>query len=137
MLQLTDFIIDCPDPTSLATFYSEVTGRPVKADSHQSWAGIEFGEIELAFIRVEDYRPPRWPDSQHPKQFHLDFEVDDVEAEQTRVVALGATLQQDRIGPDGYGWRVYTDPVGHPFCLCRNRGADWSSGGLAWSKGDE
>ncbi len=47
------------------------------------------------------------------------------------------TLQQDSIGPEGYGWRVYTDPVGHPFCLCRNKGAVWTDQGLTWSESDE
>ena len=42
-------------------------------------AGITFGEIDLAFQRVEDYRPPRWPDDDHPKQYHLDFEVDEID----------------------------------------------------------
>jgi predicted enzyme related to lactoylglutathione lyase len=135
MLELTDFIIDCPDAMELATFYSQVTGRPVKTGSQRDWASIEFGEIELAFIRVDDYRAPTWPMSDHPKQFHMDFEVDDVEAEQTRILALGATLQRNSIGPDGYGWRVYTDPVGHPFCLCRNKGASWTAKGLDWSAG--
>jgi predicted enzyme related to lactoylglutathione lyase len=137
MLRLTDFIIDCPDTMQLAAFYSEVTGRPVKAGSSETWAGIQFGEIELAFIQVEDYRAPRWPDSEHPKQFHLDFEVDDIEAEQSRVLSVGGTLQQDFIDPDGYGWRVYTDPIGHPFCLCRNKGAVWSGQDLTWSTSDE
>ena len=59
MLQLTDFIIDCPDTMKLASFYSEVTGRPVKGDSDENWAGIQFGEIELAFTLVDDYRAPR------------------------------------------------------------------------------
>jgi predicted enzyme related to lactoylglutathione lyase len=137
VLQLTDFIIDCPDTMRLAAFYSELTVRPVKPDSTESWAGIGFGEIELAFIRVEDYRAPQWPDSQHPKQFHLDFEVDDIQAEHTRVLALGATMQQDSIDAEGYGWRVYTDPIGHPFCLCRNRSARWTDQGLTWSEDDE
>ncbi|MGC1212462.1 MAG: VOC family protein [Micromonospora sp.] len=136
MLRLTDFIIDCPDTMALAAFYSEVTGRPVKEGSHGNWAGIRFGEIELAFIRVEDYRAPQWPDGEHPKQFHLDFEVDDIEAEQSRVLALGATLQQDSIGPDGYGWRVYTDPIGHPFCLCHNKGVTWTDQGPIWPKSE-
>ena len=136
MLRLTDFIIDCPDPMQLAEFYAEVTGRPVKAEGSDSWAGISFGEIELAFIRVDDYRAPRWPDSEHPKQFHLDFEVDDIDAEESRVLALGATLRQDSVGADGYGWRVYEDPIGHPFCLCRNRRAVWSNEGLSWSETD-
>ena len=43
MLRLTDFIIDCPDTVKLAAFYSEVTGRTVKAGSHENWAGIQFG----------------------------------------------------------------------------------------------
>lgn len=132
MLRLTDFIVDCPDTMSLAAFYAEVTGRPVKAGSDETWAGITFGDIELAFVRVDDYRAPQWPGSDHPKQFHLDFEVDDLEAEQARVLALGATLRHDAAGPDGYGWRVYTDPVGHPFCLCRNRGVTWTADGPTW-----
>ncbi|TMR90915.1 VOC family protein [Nonomuraea basaltis] len=133
MLQLTDFIIDCPDPMKLAAFYSEVTGRPIKkSHSPDNWAGIAFGAIELAFQRVENYRPPHWPDDEHPKQFHLDFEVDEIEPEQRRVIELGATLQQDVIGPDGYGWRVYTDPVGHPFCLCRNKGVTWTDQGVVF-----
>lgn len=99
MLRLTDFIIDCPDTMKLAAFYAEVTGRPIKEGSNENWAGITFGEVELAFIRVDDYRAPQWPGSEHPKQFHLDFEVDEIESEQRRVLDLGATLQQDFIAP--------------------------------------
>ncbi|TCN32747.1 putative enzyme related to lactoylglutathione lyase [Kribbella orskensis] len=133
MLQLTDFIIDCPDPMKLAAFYAAVTGHPIK-NSHDkdNWASIAFGEIELAFQRVDGYRAPHWPDDEHPKQFHLDFEVDEIEPEQRRVVELGATLQKDFIGPEGYGWRVYTDPVGHPFCLCRNKGVTWTDKGVVF-----
>jgi predicted enzyme related to lactoylglutathione lyase len=129
VLRLTDFIIDCPDALALARWYSEVTGVPVKEGSTKHWAGLRLGGIELAFTPVEDYRAPHWPDNDHPKQFHLDFEVDDIEAEQRRVVALGATLLSDHIGASGYGFRVYADPVGHPFCLCRNKGVTWTDDG--------
>ncbi|MDA1358315.1 VOC family protein [Glycomyces luteolus] len=132
MLKLTDFIIDCPDTMKLAAFYAEVTGRAVKDDSDEDWAGIAFGEIELAFQRVDEFVPPSWPTSEHPKQFHLDFEVDDIESEERRVVNLGATLLKDNIGPEGYGWRVYTDPVGHPFCLCHNKGVVWNGNEPVW-----
>jgi predicted enzyme related to lactoylglutathione lyase len=132
MLQLLGFIIDCPDPMKLAAFYSEVTGRAIMEGSSDNFAGITFGEVDLAFQRVEDYRPPRWPDDEHPKQYHLDFEVDEIEPEQRRVVKLGATLQKDFIGPEGHGWQVYTDPVGHPFCLCRHEGITWTDKGVAW-----
>ena len=129
MLRLTDFIIDCPDAMALARWYSEVTGLPVKKGSTKHWAGISLGAIELAFTPVEDYRAPQWPDSEHPKQFHVDFEVDDIEAEQARVLALGATLLQEHTDAEGFGFRVYADPVGHPFCLCRNKGVTWTDDG--------
>jgi predicted enzyme related to lactoylglutathione lyase len=132
MLQLLGFIIDCPDPMKLAGFYSEVTGRAIMEGSHDDLAGITCGEVDLTFQRVADYRPPTWPDGEHPKQYHLDFEVDEIEPEQRRVVKLGATLQKDFIGPEGYGWQVYTDPVGHPFCLCRHEGVTWTDKGVVW-----
>ncbi len=125
MLKLTDFIIDCSDPMKLAGFYAEVVGREIADGSDGEWASITYGEVELAFQRVDDYCRPSWPSNEHPKQYHLDFEVDEFEPEQRRVIKLGATLQADFIGTEGYGWQVYTDPVGHPFCLCRNRGAVW------------
>lgn len=42
------------------------------------------------------------------------------------------TLQKDFIGPEGYGWQVYTDPAGHPFCLCRHEGVTWTDKGMVW-----
>jgi predicted enzyme related to lactoylglutathione lyase len=132
MLQTVVFLIDCPDPMKLATFYSQVTGRAIVEGSGDDNAGISFGEVDLGFQRVPDYRPPRWPDSEHPKQYHLDFEVSDIEEEQDRVVGLGATLLKDCIEPDGYGWRVYADPAGHPFCLCHHEGVTWTDDGAQW-----
>ncbi|GAA1867934.1 VOC family protein [Myceligenerans crystallogenes] len=129
MLKFTDFIIDCPDPMALAAFYSGVTGQPLGARSTGDWAYLTFGDIDLAFYRVEHYRPPTWPGDEHPKQYHLDFEVDEFAPEQQRVTALGAELQREFIGPEGYGWQIYKDPVGHPFCLCRNKGYDWAGRG--------
>jgi len=58
--------------------------------------------------------PPRWPDPEHPQQLHLDIRVDDVDAAEQAVLALGARrLQAERES----GFRVFSDPVGHPFCL--------------------
>lgn len=86
----------------------------------------------LTFRLVEDYRPPRWSDHEHPKQYHLDFEVDRIEPEQSCVVELGATLHRDFIRPEGYGWKVYTDPAGRPFCLCRHEGVSWTDQRVVW-----
>ncbi|RNI16920.1 VOC family protein [Flexivirga caeni] len=127
MLQLLGFIIDCPNTMQLASFYSQLTGHPILEGSNEQVAAITFGDVDLAFQRVDNYRRPSWPENEHPKQFHLDFEVADIEREQQRAITLGAALESDLIGPDGYGWRVYTDLVGHPFCLCRHEGVHWTA----------
>ena len=58
------------------------------------------------------------PDPKVPQQFHVDLTVDDVDAAEQAVRALGATKTAEQPGvPDG-NWRVYLDPAGHPFCLC-------------------
>jgi predicted enzyme related to lactoylglutathione lyase len=132
MLQLLGFIIDCPDPMALADFYSRVTGRVLLQGSSEDMAVLAVGEVDLAFQRVDNYQAPRWPSDQHPKQFHLDFEVDLIEEEQRRVIALGATLSRNFVGPSGYGWRVFSDPVGHPFCLCRHEGVSWVDERVVW-----
>jgi hypothetical protein len=123
MLQLLGFIIDCPDPMKLAAFYSQVTGRAIMEGSSDNFAGITFGEVDLAFQRVEDYRPPRWPDDEHPKQYHLDFEVDEIEPEQRRVVKLGATLQKDSSDPRATAGRSTPTRSGIPSACAATKGS--------------
>ncbi len=102
-------------PCSGAAAGAEVLGMRVNEDS-ADWVviGREPGLRELAFQRVEHWLPPRWPDPEHPEQEHLDIRVDDVDAAERAVVALGATRVH---GVHEDGFRVFTDPAGHPFCL--------------------
>ncbi len=113
--RLEKTVLDCPDPRALAAFYAEVLGMQVTHDDGD-WVviGREPGSRELAFQRAERYEAPRWPDPGHPQQEHLDIRVDDVDAAERAVLALGATrLEAER--EDGF--RVFADPAGHPFCL--------------------
>ena len=52
-----------------------MTGRRLVEGSSEQMALLSFGEVDLAFQRVDDDRAPRSPDSAHPEQFHLDLEV--------------------------------------------------------------
>ena len=52
--------------------------------------------------------------AEHPQQIHLDLEVDDLDAGEAAVVALGA--RKHEVQP-GETFRVFLDPAGHPFCL--------------------
>ena len=108
-------VIDCPDPRALAAFYAELLGMRVNEDS-DDWVviGRVPGARELAFQRAPEFVPPRWPDPRHPQQLHLDIRVDDVDRAEQAVLALGARrLPAERES----GFRVFADPVGHPFCL--------------------
>ncbi|MBB4957645.1 VOC family protein [Micromonospora polyrhachis] len=112
--KLRTVVLDCPEPRALADFYSELLGLPVTSDDG-GWVVIGGGEGEarLAFQQAPGLREPRWPDPERPQQLHLDVLVDDVEAAEAKVLALGAK----RLPGEGDGFRVYADPVGHPFCL--------------------
>jgi catechol-2,3-dioxygenase len=112
-------VLDCPDPAALAAFYAELVGGTVEAED-ETWVELNReGGQRLSFQRAPGLRAPAWPDPERPQQFHLDIVVPraEMDAAEKRVLALGATLLEGDL--DGTrNWRVYADPVGHPFCLC-------------------
>lgn len=107
-------VIDCPDPASLAEFYSGLLGLPVTYKS-PDWVVVAASDRAsgLAFQLSPDQRPPTWPDPRVPQQVHFDIMVDDLAEARPRVLALGAS---------SLGGDVYADPAGHPFCLIRRPG---------------
>ncbi|MFI6102196.1 VOC family protein [Lentzea sp. NPDC051213] len=113
---LYDVVIDCPDPDALASFYRELLGGTTVTDDDGSWSTLETPNGKrVSFQRVEDYVAPRWPGQECPQQIHFDVMVTDIDASEPLVLELGATkLEMPRTSP---GFRVYADPVGHPFCL--------------------
>jgi catechol-2,3-dioxygenase len=112
-------VLDCPDPAALAAFYAELVGGTVEAED-ETWVELNReGGQRLSFQRAPGLQAPAWPDPERPQQFHLDIVVPraEMDAAEKRVLALGATLLEGDL--DGTrNWRVYADPVGHPFCLC-------------------
>ena len=110
-------VVDCPDPLTLGRFYAELIGGTVAHESPE-WVQVNVdGRPVLAFQRVDDYRPPTWPTGDRPQYLHLDVEVDDLDASEPAVVALGATKAAEQPTPEEF--RVYLDPAGHPFCTVR------------------
>jgi predicted enzyme related to lactoylglutathione lyase len=112
-------VLDCPDPQALADFYAKLLGWAVES-ADDDWVTLRSreGGIGLAFQQANDYVAPTWPEGPVPQQFHLDINVADIEAAEPAVLALGA-VKTGRPEPGITGFRVYLDPVGHPFCLCR------------------
>ncbi|MCZ0983051.1 VOC family protein [Streptomyces diastatochromogenes] len=113
LAQISTIVIDCGDPVRLAEFYSGVTGWEITY-SGEEYASLAGGEQPgLAFVRVEGYEAPTWPEG--AKHVHLDLTVADLEEAAGRMLALGASRPEFQPGKDQ--WVVLTDPEGHPFCL--------------------
>jgi len=118
------FALDCPDPLALAAFYSRVTGLHVEplgdvAPENVTWIELVIDSgATLAFQRVPDYVAPTWPVGAVPQQAHLDFTVGDLDAGEAHVLSVGASKADHQPGET---FRVYLDPVGHPFCLVREQ----------------
>jgi len=106
--------LDCPDPLALASFYQLVAGGELAVVT-DSFVELRFDAFSLGFQWDLNYRPPTWPDPRIPQQAHLDFSAEDLDAEQDRIVAAGATPTDVQPSPDTF--RVFLDPAGHPFCL--------------------
>jgi catechol 2,3-dioxygenase-like lactoylglutathione lyase family enzyme len=116
-------VLDCPDPHALVEFYAGLLGQDIADDGDDSWQSLggDGSGVTLAFQRATNYVAPGWPDGP-PQQLHLDLTVDDFVTAHARTIALGATALSPTSAPgpdDASSFRVYADPAGHPFCLCR------------------
>lgn len=114
-LRYSAITFDCPDPAELARFYGEALGLPVVFSTDHFVLLGQDDAAGLGFNRLTDYRRPTWPDPAQEKQAHIELGVADLDAAQTRLLALGATKPQFQPDPDR--WRVLLDPAGHPFCI--------------------
>lgn len=114
-------VLDCSDALALAHFYQSLLGGTVNQPDPRwtlsaDWATLHTDSgLILAFQRVDEYKPPCWPDLDRPQQIHLDIGVEDLGLAQQQVLSLGATLLD--AGDSTRCWRVYGDLAGHPFCL--------------------
>ena len=119
--RLTHIVIDCPDPGALAPFYEALLGA-TRVEESPDWVTLAVsGEgPRIALQRTDRYLAPSWAAGDPPQQIHLDLLVDNLDQAQEQVMALGASLLEGSDKPIGY--RVYADPVGHPFCLVTPEG---------------
>ena len=121
--RLDTVVLDCPDPRALAEFFAGLLGQDIADDGDDSWQSLsgDGAGVSLGFQRAANYVAPRWPDGP-PQQLHLDLTVGDFVIAHEQALALGATPLLPTTAPEPdqpSGFRVYADPAGHPFCLCR------------------
>ncbi len=115
-VRLLSVDFDCPDPAELARFYGEALDLPVMYSSDDFVLLGRDGSPGLGFVRLAGYQRPTWPDPSREKQAHLELGVDDLDAAQARMLALGA-VEPPGAQPHPDERRVLLDPAGHPFCI--------------------
>lgn len=112
-------VLDCPDPRGLAEFYSQLLGWPITS-AEDDWVVVSDGgpPRRLAFQLAPDHRPPTWPAPERPQQIHLDLRAEDMDEAEARALKIGARKHEHQPSEDD-SFRVFLDPAGHTFCLCR------------------
>jgi predicted enzyme related to lactoylglutathione lyase len=107
-------VIDCADLVRAAGFWTAVLGYTAVGDAdgvYQALVPADGPGIQVLLQRTADVR-------QGKNRVHLDLRTRDLEAEVSRVTALGATvLTSLPIIEDGWTWRVLADPDGNEFCI--------------------
>ena len=105
---------------ALADFYARLTGSTVEPLGDFPPGDVEWiellseGKPTLGFQKVNAFVAPTWPEGPVPQQIHVDFAVDDLDAAEQLALSLGASKAAFQPGTT---FRVFLDPVGHPFCL--------------------
>jgi len=93
-------------------FWTTALNYRLREDPSHDWASLvptdERGGPTFALMLTT---------SEKPHRHHLDFTVDDVEAEIERLVALGAQTVPDWDYEDDANYVVLRDPDGNAFCL--------------------
>ena len=106
--------IDCADPFALAQFWTSVLDRPVYPGSAAAdeEVGIDLGgDADLLFLRVPEGKSGK-------NRLHLCLHPDGRQADEVqRLLALGATMYDDRRRSNGTGWAVLANPEGNEFCV--------------------
>ena len=99
---------------ALAQFYADLLGWhviredwPVVGMDDETLPRLAFGEGP-----TPEYRAPQLGDPEHPQQLHVDLPSPDLDAAETLALKLGAAKLRDK-----QGYRIFADPVGHPFCI--------------------
>lgn len=113
-IRLGSISLDCSDPAQLAQFWSALLGGEI-AFTSDHFVAVKTDRLWLSTVKIDDYRPPSWPDGVQPKQMHLDLAVDDLAGAEADALRLGAVRPDFQPAPDRY--IVFLDPAGHPFCL--------------------
>jgi hypothetical protein len=112
--RLCYLVIDCDDLDTAVAFWStalDAAEEPVADQSRSVYRRLRLpdSKVRILLQRTNDTKSSK-------ERMHLDIETDDVEAEVSRLEALGA-IRWDHQQERGYDFWVMRDPWGNEFCV--------------------
>lgn len=110
-------VFDAADLHAESSFWASLLGGRVIAEDDWHSVGDSDGQMRIGVQLAPEHNPPDWPHG-NPQQMHLDLYVDAPASAHEEVIALGARLLQASDLAAAEGFQVYSDPAGHPFCIC-------------------
>ncbi|MEU7100702.1 VOC family protein [Streptomyces longwoodensis] len=107
--------VDSTDAYALARFWSGVLGLPLHEDDQPGDPEALIEGAGLLSVTVPEGKTVK-------NRVHFDLQPQDRtrDEEVERLLALGATMFEDRRNADGTGWAVLADPEGNEFCVERS-----------------
>lgn len=116
-VSLYNVAFDCADPYELGQFWSKVVDQPLHEEDRpgDDEASIALpGGPNLYFQRVPEPKTIK-------NRVHVCLRPDgDRDLEVQRLIGLGASLVEDKRGPEGRGWVILADPEGNELCVLRS-----------------
>jgi predicted enzyme related to lactoylglutathione lyase len=121
--RLAGFIMDCrtDDLEQAAQFWSAALGVPLKPAAEELSPRYRQLLTNPSDLHIEVQNV------EHDSRVHLDIETDDIEAEASRLEALGAKRVQSV-----HTWCVMEAPTGQRFCLVRPQRAQFKEQANVW-----
>ncbi|HEX3326498.1 MAG TPA: VOC family protein [Actinomycetota bacterium] len=113
--KFTELSVDCRDPDTVATFWSEVLGYEKKMEDDIVFLQGPAGSgPTIAFVKVPEEKVVK-------NRLHIDVNPTDRDQQEEveRLEKLGATHVD--VGQGKVSWVVMADPEGNEFCVLRSR----------------
>jgi predicted enzyme related to lactoylglutathione lyase len=119
-------VVDCADLDRAARFWSAALGYTDAGGYSATYRSVlpaDGSGVEILLQRTDDAKRGK-------NRVHLDLRTRDLDAEVSRVLALGATRQTtEPIEEHGWAWHVLLDPDGNEFCVLRPPAGYWPAAG--------
>ena len=111
-MRVRNVVIDCRDPKGLAEFWAAAVESYQIQGSGDDWAAVIDRSRQSPRIYFQKVPEPKAVKN----RVHLDFTVDDIDVEATRIESLGGKVDM-RVEEGDDRWIVMIDPEGNEFCL--------------------